>query len=80
MLEQLFLGLKDNDIMVSADEAKAQLTSYAILHIPLGSNHGAQVREGKKLYYVWMDFFITKEGQEWLKMHKPTVEEERTSR
>jgi quercetin dioxygenase-like cupin family protein len=80
MLEQLFLGLKGNEITVSADDAKAQLTSFAMLHIPLGSNHGAQVGEGKKLYYVWMDFFITKEGQEWLKMHKPTVEEKKTSR
>jgi hypothetical protein len=70
MLEQLFLGLKDNDITITADEASAQLTSFAILHIPLGSNHGALVAEGKKLYYVWMDFFITKEGQDWLKMHQ----------
>ncbi len=80
MLEQLFLGLRDNDITVTADEAKAQLTSFAILHIPLGSNHGAQVSDGKKLYYVWMDFFTTKEGQEWLKMHKPIVEEQKTPR
>ncbi len=80
MLEQLFLGLKDNDITVSADEAEAHLTSFAILHIPLGSNHGAQVGDGKKLHYVWMDFFTTKEGQEWLKMHKPMVEEKKTAR
>jgi quercetin dioxygenase-like cupin family protein len=71
MLEQLFLGLKDNDITVSADEAKANLKAFSILHIPLGSNHGAEVATGKKLYYVWMDFFISKQGQEWLKMHKP---------
>jgi quercetin dioxygenase-like cupin family protein len=80
MLEQLFLGLKDNDITVSADEAEAHLTSFAILHIPLGSNHGARVSDGKKLHYVWMDFFTTKEGQEWLKMHKPMVEEKKTAR
>ena len=60
-------------------EAKAHLTSFAILHIPLGSKHGAQVSDGKKLHYVWMDFFTTKEGQEWLKMHKPIVEEKKTS-
>jgi hypothetical protein len=71
MLEQLFLGLKDNDITVSADEAKADLKAFSILHIPLGSNHGAEVATGKKLYYLWMDFFVSKEGQEWLKMHKP---------
>lgn len=71
MLEQLFLGLRGNDITVTAGDASANLTSFAILHIPLGSNHGAQVNAGKKLHYVWMDFFMAKEGQEWLKMHKP---------
>jgi len=71
MLEQLFLGLRDNDITVIADAARANLTPFSILHIPLGSNHGAEVAPGKNLHYVWMDFFMAKEGQEWLKMHKP---------
>ena len=71
MLEQLFFGLKDNDITVLADDARANLTEMSILHIPLGSNHGAEVAEGKKLHYVWMDFFMDKKGQEWLKMHTP---------
>ena len=71
MLEQLFLGLKDNDITVTADDARANLTPFSILHIPLGSDHGAEVAAGKKLYYVWMDFFAAKEGQEYLKMHQP---------
>ncbi|HEY3439194.1 MAG TPA: hypothetical protein VGK29_00505 [Paludibaculum sp.] len=71
MLEQLFFGLKDNDITVLANDARANLTEMSILHIPLGSNHGAEVAEGKKLHYVWMDFFMDKKGQEWLKMHTP---------
>ena len=71
MLEQLFLGLKDNDITVLADDARANLTALSILHIPIGSNHGAEVADGKKLHYVWMDFFMDKKGQEWLKMHTP---------
>jgi quercetin dioxygenase-like cupin family protein len=71
MLEQLFLGLRENDITVIADEARANLTPFSILHIPLGSNHGAKVAAGRKLHYIWMDFFASKEGQEWLKMHKP---------
>jgi len=75
MLEQLFLGLQGNDINVTADAATARLTAFDILHIPLGSNHGAQVAAGKKLHYIWMDFFMTKEGQDWLKMHKPLAEE-----
>lgn len=71
MLEQLFLGLRDNDITVVADDARANLAPFSILHIPLGSNHGAKVADGKKLHYIWIDFFMSKEGQEWLKMHKP---------
>lgn len=77
MLEQLFLGLKDNDITVTADGARANLTAFSLLHIPPGSNHGAEVAAGKKLHYVWMDFFASKEGQEWLKMHKPIEQEKR---
>lgn len=71
MLEQFFLGLKDNDITVLADEDQANLPEFALLHIPLGSNHGVEVADGKKLHYVWMDFFMSKDGQEWLKTHKP---------
>lgn len=71
MLDQLFLGLTDNDITVHANGASAQLGEYALLHIPLGSSHWVTVGENKKMYYMWMDFFMTKEGQEWLKTHKP---------
>jgi len=71
MLDQLFLGLTDNDIMVHADGASAELGEYALMHIPIGSSHWVSVDENKKMYYLWMDFFLTKEGQEWLKTHKP---------
>ena len=27
--------------------------------------------EGKKLHYVWMDFFGDREGLRWLETHKP---------
>lgn len=71
MLDQLFLGLSDNDITVFANEASTPLKEYALLHIPIGSSHWAKVDENKKMNYMWMDFFLTKEGQEWLKTHKP---------
>lgn len=71
MLDQLFLGLTNNDIVVHADGASAQLKEYSLMHIPLGSSHGVTVGENKKMYYMWMDFFLTREGQEWLKTHKP---------
>ena len=71
MLDQLFLGLTKNDIHVYADDEKAEMGEYSLLHIPLGSNHWVSVGENKKMYYLWMDFFLTKDGEEWLKTHKP---------
>ncbi len=71
MLDQLFLGLTNNDITINADDVSAHFGEYALLHIPIGSSHGASVEENKVMYYLWMDFFLTREGQEWLKTHKP---------
>ena len=70
MLEQLFLGLTDNQVVVFADEAQIEFPAYSVLHIPLGSSHSVKVKEGKKMYYLWMDFFLDKKGEEWLKTHK----------
>ena len=71
MLDQLFLGLANNDVVVHADGASARFKEFSLLHIPIGSSHGVSVGENKTMYYLWMDFFLTKEGQEWLKTHKP---------
>lgn len=71
MLDQLFLGLTNNDVTVHADDRSAEFREYSLLHIPIGSSHWVTVEENKKMYYMWMDFFHTKEGQEWLKTHKP---------
>ncbi|MEI6865352.1 hypothetical protein [Flavicella sp.] len=71
MLEQLFLGLTDNQVVVFADNAKINFPAYSILHIPLGSSHSVEVKKGEKMYYIWMDFFLDKKGEEWLKTHNP---------
>ena len=71
MLEQFFLGLDGNDIVVHADGGQTALGANELVHIPLGSSHGAEVAEGKKLHYVWMDFFRDREGLRWLETHKP---------
>jgi mannose-6-phosphate isomerase-like protein (cupin superfamily) len=71
MLEQFFLGLDGNDIVVHADGEQTALGPNVVLHIPLGSSHGAEVAEGRKLHYVWMDFFRDREGLRWLETHKP---------
>ncbi len=73
MLEQLFLGLADNDVIVHADDASTNFKQYSLLHIPLGSNHGVEVAENKKMNYMWMDFFLTKAGEVWLNTHQPII-------
>ena len=70
MLEQLFLGLSKNNCTVYADDAKVGFPQYAILHIPLGSRHSVSVEKDEIMYYVWMDFFLDKKGEEWLKTHQ----------
>ncbi|CAH8282316.1 hypothetical protein EV196_105278 [Mariniflexile fucanivorans] len=69
MLEQLFLGLEDNHSIVYADEAQVNFPEYSLLHIPLASSHSVSVDANKEMYYVWMDFFRDKDGEEWLKTH-----------
>lgn len=69
MLEQLFLGLSNNNTIVYADEDQIDFPEFSVLHIPLGSSHSVSVDEGKIMYYVWMDFFRDAKGEEWLKTH-----------
>lgn len=75
MLEQLFLGLNENEVIVFADEAQVSFPPYSILHIPLGSSHSVEAKAGDKMYYVWMDFFKDKKGEEWLKTHNAIDDE-----
>lgn len=70
MLEQLFLGLSGNKCVVYADDHQVDFPEYSILHIPLGSSHSVSVDKDQTMYYVWMDFFLDKKGEEWLKTHK----------
>ena len=69
MLEQLFLGLSNNECVVYADDANVDFPQHSLLHIPLGSSHSVSVEKDAIMYYVWMDFFLDKKGEEWLKTH-----------
>ncbi len=72
MLEQLFFGLPGNLCVVSADEAAVTLEGRALLHVPLGSRHGARVDEGQRLHYIWMDFFRSEADMAYIQeQHKP---------
>jgi len=73
ILEQLFWGLPGNDCMVTADDAQAPFGEWALLHVPLGSRHGVKVLEGKRLHYVWMDFFRSEDDLTYIRQqHIPT--------
>jgi hypothetical protein len=61
MLEQLFFGLNKNDCTVFANGNYSSFKENELLHIPLGSDHGVVVSNGKILNYIWMDFFYSQE-------------------
>lgn len=66
MLDQLFMGIEGCDCKVFANGTEASLKENRLLHIPLASNHHAEVESGKNLAYIWMDFFQTLEGQKYM--------------
>lgn len=74
MLDQLFLGLTGNDVIVHADDKEVRFQEFVLLHIPLGSRHWVEADDNMRMYYIWMDFFHTKEGEEWLNTHKSVDE------
>ncbi len=66
MLDQLFFGLDSCECRVFADGSEAVLKENMLLHIPLASTHHTVVDAGKKMNYLWMDFFKTLEGQRYM--------------
>lgn len=66
-LEQHFYGLSDNNSILMADDATVNFGSNVFLHIPLGSSHSVKVESGNKLHYLWLDYFVDKNGLEWVK-------------
>jgi hypothetical protein len=67
MLEQLFFGLPPNDCTVTADGFAVPFGAPILLYIPRGSTHGAQVAAGRRLHYLWLDFFPTAADMQWIK-------------
>jgi len=75
MLEQLFLGLSENNCIVYADENQVEFPQHSVLHIPLGSSHSVSVEQDQVMHYVWMDFFLDKQGEKWLETHQVDSEQ-----
>ena len=66
MLDQVFLGLEGCRCSCHADGEEIVLTENMMLHIPLGSNHHVSVENKEKLAYIWMDFFLSLEGEKYM--------------
>lgn len=73
MLDQFFFSFPENDMDVLIDDFRVPMKGDTLLHIPLGSNHGVEVAEGKHMHYMWIDFFLGQTGLERLdNSHRPT--------
>lgn len=71
MLDQLFFSLPENDIDLLIDDERHKLGGNTLLHIPLGSNHGVDVAEGKAMHYIWIDFFQNRSDMDYIaSVHK----------
>jgi quercetin dioxygenase-like cupin family protein len=77
MLDQLFYGLEGCKCTCIANGEEVVLTENMMLHIPLGSQHSVSVEKGDRLAYIWMDFFLTLEGQKYMN-EQHHLEEDKT--
>lgn len=74
MLDQLFFSFPENDMDVLIDGERYPMGGDMILHIPLGSDHGAASDGSRHLHYMWIDVMPDQQkGLERLrKSHMPT--------
>lgn len=61
-LDQLFFSFPESEMNVWIDGIPVLMEGNVLLHIPLGSEHGVEVQEGKHMHYVWIDFMPDNEA------------------
>jgi len=72
-LDQFFFSFPENDVVLLIDDMKQPYGGNTLLHVPLGSNHGVEIPEGKKMHYMWIDSIVDPKGISYLdEVHKPT--------
>lgn len=73
MLDQFFASFEENEMYCMIEGKPWLMKGDEIFHIPLGSDHGVEVEEGKRMHYMWIDFLIGEEGMRRLdSSHIPT--------
>lgn len=78
LLDQFFFSFSDNDVNLLIDGKVQPLKGNTLIHIPLGSDHGVEIPEGKKMHYLWIDFMTDLKGLDYLdEVHIKTGVKER---
>lgn len=78
LLDQFFFSFADNQVNLLIDDVVQPYGGMALIHIPLGSNHGVDIPRGGKMHYLWIDFIIDPRGVAYLdEVHKATGVKER---
>lgn len=66
-IDQFFYSFPENDMDVLIDDDTFHMDGNILLHIPLGSNHGVDVKDGQRMHYLWIDFWRDPDVNEMLK-------------
>ncbi|GAB1855471.1 hypothetical protein MHTCC0001_03050 [Flavobacteriaceae bacterium MHTCC 0001] len=75
ILDQYFFSFPENQCTLLVDGEEFPYGPNNLLHIPLGSDHGVDAKEGDVVHYLWVDFFENQEDQQYLvDVHKPVEE------
>ena len=76
LLDQFFFTFPENNMDLLVDDLVYPLGGDTLLYIPLGSNHGVQVKDGQTAHYIWIDFIQDAEAANAYldEVHKPTGE------
>lgn len=74
MLDQFFYGFAENQIELLVDGERHAMGGNLLLHVPLGSDHGVEVPPGKRMHYLWIDFFADGRDMDYIvDVHKPVA-------
>ena len=77
LLEQFFFSFPENDIDLLIDGKIQSFGGNTLFYVPLASDHGVEVADGKAMHYLWIDFIIDPKGVDYLdEVHNPTVVKE----
>ena len=70
LLDQFFFTFEENDMDLLIDCRICNVKGNALVHIPLGSNHGVIAKGNQRIHYLWMDFASVESREQALNYFK----------